>query len=494
MNNENNRKQIVDLTPGDPFEGVVKIIRKAKPGPVIFSVTDGTMTMDAVTKDSKFETDEVVKLEGYVTERQGRQQIEITSMEKSNKDFDKILAEQSKVERTEFSIKSERYDLMRDKFIKIAERIRLAIVTGEPILIRHHNDTDGITSGLTIEMACKQLMKKRGIDPAHNLYRSPSRAPFYEIADVFRDWSLSNRIVSYDQKKPLIIVVDNGSTPEDRAGFQILNALGHHAIVIDHHNPVIINDGKTSVCEYLDLHLNPYMYGLDSKTSAGMLCYELSRFISEEFDNPVMPAAAAIADRCDIAETEEYIKNSKLTREELIKIGVAIDFAAYQMKFDSGNGIFEELYNNMNIVQILNAQVTKGVETQLQSTLPYLRTQEINGVIFSHIDLEKYTLRFTYPTPGKVLGMIHDTVAKGKENTPVLTIGHLSDMIIVRATHPVLPVQKIIERLQAEHPHANVDGGGHEMAGTIKFVPAHLTAIIEFIKDELKKVDVSETI
>ena len=54
MNNENNRKQIVDLTPGDPFEGVVKIIRKAKPGPVIFSVTDGTMTMDAVTKDSKF--------------------------------------------------------------------------------------------------------------------------------------------------------------------------------------------------------------------------------------------------------------------------------------------------------------------------------------------------------------------------------------------------------------------------------------------------------
>lgn len=492
MNKENSKKQIVDLTPGDSFDGVVKIIRKAKPGPVIFSVTDGTMTMDAVTKDSRFETDEVVKLEGYVTERQGRQQIEITSMEKSNKDFDKILKEQSKVVRKNFSIKSERYNLMKEKFVKIAERIRLAIIMGEPILIRHHNDTDGITSGLTIEIACKQLMKKRGIDPVHSLYRSPSRAPFYEIADVFRDWSLSNRIVSFDQKKPLIIVVDNGSTPEDRAGFQILNALGHHAIVIDHHNPVIIKEGKTSVCEYLDLHLNPYMYGLDSKTSAGMLCYELSRLISEEFDNPVMPAAAAIADRCDIAETEEYIKNSKLTKEELIKIGVAIDFAAYQMKFDSGNGIFEELYNNMNIVQILNTQVTKGIETQLQSTLPYLRTQEINGVIFSNIDLEKYTLRFTYPTPGKVIGMIHDTVAKGKENIPVLTIGYLSDMIIIRATHPVLPVQKIIEKLQAEYPHANVDGGGHEMAGTIKFVPAHLTTIIEFIKNELKKVDMEK--
>ncbi|MGV8151142.1 MAG: DHH family phosphoesterase [Candidatus Woesearchaeota archaeon] len=487
MNNKNNNR-IVDLKPGDQFDGIVKIIRKAKPGPVIFSVTDGTMSIDAVTKDSKFESDDVVRLEGFVTERQGRMQIEIIHMEKSNKDFDKILAEQAKLVRTEFSIKSKRYDLMSDKFIKIAERIRLAIITGEPILIRHHNDADGITSGLTIEIACKQLMEKRGIDPSHNLYRSPSRAPFYEIADVFRDWSLSNRIVSFDQKKPLIIVVDNGSTPEDKAGFQILKALGHHAIVIDHHNPVIIKDGKTSVCEYLDLHLNPYMYGLDSKTSAGMLCYELSRFISEDFDNPVMPAAAAIADRCDIEETESYIKNSRLTREDLTKIGVAIDFAAYQMKFDSGNGIFEELYNNMNIVKILNDQVTKGVETQLQSTLPYLRTQEINGVIFSHIDLEKYTLRFTYPTPGKVLGMIHDQIALGKENTPVLTIGYVSDMIIIRATHPVLPVHTIIEKLQKKQPHANVDGGGHEMAGTIKFVTAHLTTIIEFIKDELKKI------
>ena len=94
----------------------------------------------------------------------------------------------------------------------------------------------------------------------------------------------------------------------------------------------------------------------------------------------------------------------------------------------------------------------------------------------------------TYPTPGKVLGMIHDTVADGKEHMPVLTIGYLSDMIIITATKPVLPVQKIIEKLQKEIPQANVDGGGHEMAGTIKFVPAQLDIIIEKIKEELKKI------
>jgi len=53
----------------------------------------------------------------------------------------------------------------------------------------------------------------------------------------------------------------------------------------------------------------------------------------------------------------------------------------------------------------------------------------------------------------------------------------------------VLPVQKIISNLQKDLPEANVDGGGHEMAGTIKFVPAHLTTIIEKIKDMLRNLD-----
>jgi RecJ-like exonuclease len=63
----------------------------------------------------------------------------------------------------------------------------------------------------------------------------------------------------------------------------------------------------------------------------------------------------------------------------------------------------------------------------------------------------------------------------------------MSDMIIIRANKPVLPVAKIIEAISKKLPQANVDGGGHEQAGTIKFVPAHLESIIGIIKDELKE-------
>ncbi|MCF7901671.1 hypothetical protein K9L67_05590, partial [Candidatus Woesearchaeota archaeon] len=187
-----------------------------------------------------------------------------------------------------------------------------------------------------------------------------------------------------------------------------------------------------------------------------------------------------------------YIEKSGKSREELGSIGVAIDYMAYHFKFDPGKGVFEELYKKPELVNMINDKVKQGTETQLQSTLPYLRTQEINGVIFSHIDLEKYTLRFTFPAPGRVIGAIHDKVVEEHPNHAVLSIGYLSDMTIIRANQPVLPVQTIIDQLQKDFPEANVDGGGHEQAGTIKFVSAHLSPILERIKLMLKERKVEE--
>ncbi|MCF7871564.1 hypothetical protein K9L97_00870 [Candidatus Woesearchaeota archaeon] len=491
-NSKNNEKkdskaEVFQLTEGDYFKGIVKITRKVVPGPVIFVVTDGTGMIDAKIKDSDFEENDVVYIEGKVSERAGKLQIDIDKIKKEEKDFDSILDEKANPDWTSFSIKSDRFEIMKDHMLRVAKKIRKAVLNNRPIIIRHHNDSDGINSGLAIEQSIKGLMKEIGVDPSYNLYRSPSKAPFYEVTDVFKDLTMIKRLEGFDQINPLLLVLDNGSTPEDVFGMKTMSLMGVEVIVIDHHNPVQLVNGKTAVCPYLVDHVNPYLYGLDSQTSAGMLCYEISRMIYKGFDNPLMPAIAAITDRCDISETKRYIENAGKTREELGKMGVAIDFMAYHFKFDPGKGVFEEIYKKPDLVDMINEKVKQGTETQLQSTLPYLRTQEINGVIFSHIDLEKYTLRFTFPAPGRVIGAIHDKVVEDYSNSPVVSVGHLSDMIIIRANQLVLPVQKIIERLQKEFPEANVDGGGHEQAGTIKFVSAHLTEILERIKQMLKE-------
>ena len=498
-NNKNKEYQekspeIVNLKEGDFFKGIVKITRKAVPGPVIFSVTDGTSTIDAKMNASEFKEQDVVYIAGPVSERAGKLQIDIKRIEKEEKDFDSILDEKAEPKWQKFSIESDRFNKMKPNMLRVAKRIRKAVLNNQPILIRHHNDSDGINSGLAIEQSIKLLMAKSGIEPAYNLYRSPSKAPFYEITDVFKDMGLIKRLEGFGQTKPLLIVVDNGSTPEDVFGMKTMKIMGVDVIVIDHHNPVIIKDGKTSVCPFLLDHINPYIYGLDSETSAGMLCYEIGRMIDSDFKNELMPAIAAITDRCSIPETDRYIEKTGKTREELGAIGVAIDYTAYHLRFDPGKGIFEELYVKPELVAMINEKVKEGTQTQLQSTLPYLRTSEINGVIFSHIDLEKYTLRFTFPAPGRVIGAIHDKVVEEHPNKAVLSIGCLSDMIIIRANKPVLPVQTIIDQLQKDFPEANVDGGGHEQAGTIKFVSAHFTSILERIKQMLRdrNVEVEE--
>ena len=485
---------IIDLVDGDFYKGTVKIMHKAQPGPVIFTVSDGYGSADAVIKDSEFQVDDVVEIAGPVNERAGKLQIELKRIDPSKKDFSTIVEANSEPIEKDFSIKSERLEKMKPLIYKVAKRIRKAILENQAIMIRHHADSDGINAGLAIEQACKGFMEKIGIVSGYNLYRSPSKAPFYEISDVFRDVVLTKRLIEgHGQKKPLVVVLDNGSTPEDVFGVRALKSLGFEIVVIDHHNPVVITEGKTLVDPYLSAHLNPYIVGLDSQTCAGMLAYETARLIYEKYDNPLIPAVAGISDRCKIQETEEYIKKSGKTREELEKIGTAIDFIAYHLRYDAGKGLFEELYTNKEFMQIINEEVVKGVETQLQSTMPYLRTQEIEGVLFSTIDLEKYTMRFKYPTPGKVIGMLHDQVALGKEHMPVITFGVLSDMIILRATKPILPTEKIIRTLKKEIPHANVEGGGHETAGAIKFVSAHQEKVLENIKEQVRKLNYLST-
>ncbi len=481
---------------GDYFEGIVKVVRKAVPGPVVFSVSDGYLQLDAVAKESKIETNDVVKLRGKVTDRGGKLQIEIDTMDKVDDNFETILNRMSQPVDRPLSIRSARLEKMKPKMMEIAKRIRRAVLDGEAIIIRHHSDTDGISSGLALQHSILELMKKVNVNPQYNLYRSVSKAPFYEISDMLHDVALAKRIVTnFGQKKPIFIITDNGSTPEDSFAHKTLHNLGYEVIVIDHHNPVIMeNENTTSVCKYLSLHLNPYMFGLDSQTCAGMLCYEVARLIDKEYEENLIPAVAGIADRSNIPELEEYIKLSNKNKEELTNIGIAIDFTSYNMRFSSGEGLYEEIYSNQAMVEMMNLKVKEGMETQLQSTLPYVKTHEINNIIFSHIDLEKYTVRFKYPTPGKVIGMIHDTIAEGKTEHAVLSIGHLSDMIIIRATKPILPVDTIIKNLQKKMPEANVDGGGHECAGTIKFVSAHLDNIIEEIKTMLKELPVYQSI
>ncbi|MHA1675275.1 MAG: hypothetical protein ACTSYI_16815, partial [Promethearchaeota archaeon] len=257
---------INELETGDYFRGTVKILRKAKPGPLILSVFDGTGTITAVAHDRIFEdalplpdkenegnkgntynlgnviikdnrkinqaksnhptsintkpsttasttidedtdstskarlltpddlnVDDIVKIFGKTTMRRSNLEIEIKSIHSSSMDFNDIINTQSLPLRENFSIQSERYESMKSTFVNIAQRIRRAIIEEQPILIRHHNDADGICAGLVMEHAIRNVMATREIKTKNLIYRSPSVSPFYDQIDMFRDVSKFNK-------------------------------------------------------------------------------------------------------------------------------------------------------------------------------------------------------------------------------------------------------------------------------------------------------------
>jgi RecJ-like exonuclease len=240
-------------------------------------------------KEEELKLDSSIEIFGKVEMRREKLEIQIISIKRSNIDFGKIIELKSKPLRDTFSIDSERYESMKERFIEIAHRIRLAIIEQQPILLRHHNDADGICAGLAIEEAILNVMERKNIDPKNLLRRRASPSPFYDQVDLFRDISKFERFTEvFGDASPLVVLLDTGSTPENYFALQVLDSFEYECMIIDHHNPGKLIEGKSSVCKLLSHHLNPYLFGWDSQTCGGMLAYELARFIDENYEQKTL--------------------------------------------------------------------------------------------------------------------------------------------------------------------------------------------------------------
>jgi RecJ-like exonuclease len=132
---------------------------------------------------------------------------------------------------------------------------------------------------------------------------------------------------------------------------------------------------------------------------------------------------------------------------------------------------------HVKLVDTLYKESQKRVEAQLRAALPNLKTRKLdNGIIFNVLDVEKYAHKFTYPAPGKTTGFVHDKmVKKYGEEIPVVTLSYGPDFGVIRATDAVnekfgFNLNTIILKLADEIPEAGIDGGGHECAGSLKYV------------------------
>ena len=88
----------------------------------------------------------------------------------------------------------------------------------------------------------------------------------------------------------------------------------------------------------------------------------------------------------------------------------------------------------------------------------------------------------SYPPQGKCVGLFFDTFRPEK----ALVLGIGSGSVTVRTNLPGFDLNRLITEMKVRFPYAQIEGGGHKVAGTLHFVEAAEAEVVEYIKSHLR--------
>jgi RecJ-like exonuclease len=484
-------------------------------GPTVFFVSDGTGTISLKAfvgagqrAYPELSEDSIIKATISVGEFQGELEgtiLKIKIIEGEQKDkflesIRQIELKRAQVKPPEFLVKSKILDKLRETFIKAAVQVRLAIIQDRPIIVRHHNDSDGYCSGFVLERAILPLVEKQHNSPKAGwefFKRAPCAAPFYEIDDSIRDTADSLRnVAKFSNKMPLIIIADNGSSPEDLMAIKQGKIHGTDFIVVDHHY-----FDKDVISSEVLAHINPFLVGEDgAKFSAGMLATEFARFINPELQNyEQIPAMAGFADRIDLNDPKivnDYLKIAEekgYSKELLSDISLVIEYVSSKIRFMEVREYIEVLFGEprdkqKELVKLMSPYIRELDKKGLEIGKVNAIKEKIGETTLQMLYVDKTFPGFGFfPKPGRAVGLVHDDL-KQSGVINLVSIGIMNTAITIRATDEAnFSVHELLHFLGEKQPNAFVSGGGHKNAGSISFLPNKQEEVVNLLKEFIRK-------
>ena len=500
-------------------EGEITLIKQTS-GPTLLMVNDGTgsFTLKAfkapgVRAYPEIVRGDFVKSHIQISQRNNSVEGEVLEMKKLSSDEKKNFAnriEKMKLKNIQpcvehFSIESPVLEKLKPRFLKVAKMIRKAVFDGRPILLRHDSDCDGYSSAICMERAILNLIEEvtQGDTMTYyNLYRrAPSKAPFYDYEDAIKDLSIWLR----DKTKlgllpPLIIVTDNGSTREDILAFRQMKVYDCQIVVIDHHFPGAVDEqGKVEVDYIIDGHINPYLEGFDSNVCSAMLGFELANMIYEKNSNSVMiPAMASILDHTTGYERDVYIKKAEeegFTQEYLENLGEIVYLQSHYLRFSESREFVDEIFGSNSklqktLVEILTPELENRYNAVRKIADFYSKIEDYGAFYLVEFDGEKGTSRGQYPAVGKATNKVH-LYFEEKLDKPIITMTYGSTFLTIRVSDSIkgFSVPSFCSQwIDVKIPHTSAQGGGHEHAGSVKFVEYAKLEVVELFKEYVKEI------
>jgi RecJ-like exonuclease len=295
---------------------------------------------------------------------------------------------------------------------------------------------------------------------------------------------------------PLVLLTDNGSTEEDLPAMKMAKVYGIPMIVFDHHHPDEIVD------QFLEAHVNPYHVGGDYGITAGMLGTEIARLISPSVDRQIrhIAAVAGVADRSDAPERRRYLELSedRFSEDECKRIALALDYIQFYLRFNDGKELIKDILDlngnherHIQMVNLLEEEANNAITEQVKTCMPHVEHEELsNGAHLFRIDVEIHAHKFTFPPPGKTCGEVHDRLCQEYAGKPVVTLGFGPDFVVLRSRGVFMNIPRMVRELRDLLPGAGVNGGGHLVVGSIKFVEGMRSEVTKRLAEKISEFPV----
>ncbi len=487
------------------YECSVESIRQTS-GPTLFTLFDGTGSITArafagvgIRAYPEVKEKDLVKAVVRIEEYEGTIQGMLLGCAKlaendAKQFFARVENETNKKaepEDVKFLVSSETLEKLKENIADAARLIRKSILENRQIVIRHHADCDGYTGAVALERAIVPLLVRQHNDEnaAWKYFRrAPSRAPFYDISDADRDITHIISSVSKGFKEPLIIVVDNGSGEEDLIALKKLKIYGAKIIIVDHHFTKL-----GLIDDLVDVHVNPYIVGKDYGVCSGMLAAEIARFVNKDVKNvEFLPAIAGTADKLNSNEYIQYVGIAGkygYGLNSLKETAEVVDFEAFYLGFIENSGIIndvlgEDIEKQKKLIGLLQPEIKKRKAEQLKIVESMMEIDESGKRVIAHFDADKISYRGEFPPIGKTAGMTFDKLKDSYNSLAVLAIS--DTFITIRTNIAGFNVNAMIEEAKNKITNGMVTGGGHELAGTVKFVELVKKKVIDFVFQYVK--------
>ncbi|WP_458205507.1 DHH family phosphoesterase [Haladaptatus sp. NG-SE-30] len=472
-------------------------------GPTVFEVRDETAVVDcAAFKEAgvraypEVDTGDVVRLTGEVELRNNELQVETEHLDALAEEEEatvhtrltEALESEARPADVDLLADDSKVESIHDDIKDAAGAIRRAVIESRPVIVRHNATAEGYVAGAAVERAVLPLVRDehaRSDAQYHFFDRRPLEDGFYDMEDATKDATtmLDNR-ARHDEKLPLFVLVDAGSTVESSDGLDLLDIYDAPHVVIDTQYP------DEDVAENADVVVNPFLGESGTDVTAGVLGANVAAHINTDVREDVahLPAVSYWEDTpseyVELAETAGYDEAHVTALRE------AVALEAYYQSYEDKRELITDLlfeHAKRDLAEHVSEQFRKKLDDELDTAEPNLSVRGANGVTFTVLDTDAYTHRFDFPSTPVLLDALHRHDITGQPGGPNVTLGLAEDEIHIRSDAGV-NVRDIADAVRERAPNAGIVPVGTR-DGKFEFLrgerEAALDAVIESVSEHV---------